>query len=293
MYRAFLPGFGLLRGSEAYLSSNLAGQLLPPPGSSVVQYGYFRVGYSPDAARVAAFGSVPLPDDRPLLLPLVALLVLLRHRRRRRHDPPRGRPLAHRHRRGVRGRVVLPPPRVDGAVAGSEGAAPPLVDPRQAQARARPRRPEARKRISRAGARRPARGLVAWLRRRRREPLHHLPHSARVAPLRGVSTAQLSAPDAFAAFAIAFWAGAVVPITGSGLGVVDAVIMTMLIESSRPRTTHSSPPRSSGASSTRAHPPARRPCPRPFPPRRRPCRGRARPSLLNRAGYAPVLPAVT
>ena len=36
----------------------------------------------------------------------------------------------------------------------------------------------------------------------------------------------------FAAFAVAFWAGAVIPITGSGLGVVDAVLMTMLIESS-------------------------------------------------------------
>ena len=39
----------------------------------------------------------------------------------------------------------------------------------------------------------------------------------------GVSGAEFSAADAFAAFAIAFWAGAVFPITGSGLGVVDAV----------------------------------------------------------------------
>lgn len=30
----------------------------------------------------------------------------------------------------------------------------------------------------------------------------------------GVSSAELSAPDAFAAYAIAFWAGAVFPITG-------------------------------------------------------------------------------
>ena len=47
-----------------------------------------------------------------------------------------------------------------------------------------------------------------------------------------VSSAELSAPNAFAAFAVAFWAGAVFPVTGSGLGVVDAVLMTMLIESS-------------------------------------------------------------
>ncbi len=46
----------------------------------------------------------------------------------------------------------------------------------------------------------------------------------------GVSGAELSAAEAFAAFAIAFWAGAVFPITGSGLGVVDAVLVAMLIE---------------------------------------------------------------
>ena len=44
MYRAFLPGLALWRGIEAYLSSNLAGQVLPPPAPSVVQYGYFRGG---------------------------------------------------------------------------------------------------------------------------------------------------------------------------------------------------------------------------------------------------------
>jgi hypothetical protein len=46
----------------------------------------------------------------------------------------------------------------------------------------------------------------------------------------GVTSAELSASAAFAAFAIAFWAGAVFPITGSGLGVVDAVLIAMLIE---------------------------------------------------------------
>ena len=48
----------------------------------------------------------------------------------------------------------------------------------------------------------------------------------------GVSGDQLSGSNAFEAFAIAFWAGAVVPITGSGLGVVDAVMLAMLVESS-------------------------------------------------------------
>ena len=46
----------------------------------------------------------------------------------------------------------------------------------------------------------------------------------------GVSATELSAAEAFAAFAVAFWAGAVFPITGSGLGVVDAVLIAMLVE---------------------------------------------------------------
>ncbi len=46
----------------------------------------------------------------------------------------------------------------------------------------------------------------------------------------GVSSTELPAAEAFAAFAIAFWAGAVFPITGSGLGVVDGVLIAMLIE---------------------------------------------------------------
>jgi uncharacterized membrane protein YbhN (UPF0104 family) len=46
----------------------------------------------------------------------------------------------------------------------------------------------------------------------------------------GVSAIELSSAEAFAAFAIAFWAGAVRPVTGSGLGVVDAALIAMLIQ---------------------------------------------------------------
>ena len=46
----------------------------------------------------------------------------------------------------------------------------------------------------------------------------------------GVTSAELSSPDAFAAFATVFWAGAVSPVTGSGLGVVDAFLVAMLFE---------------------------------------------------------------
>ena len=58
----------------------------------------------------------------------------------------------------------------------------------------------------------------------------HLPDPARRAALPRRVGAELSAVDAFAAFAVAFWAGAVFPITGSGLGVVDAVLVAALIE---------------------------------------------------------------
>jgi hypothetical protein len=46
----------------------------------------------------------------------------------------------------------------------------------------------------------------------------------------GASGPEISAVDAFAAFAIAFWAGAVLPITGSGLGVVDATLIAVLVD---------------------------------------------------------------
>ena len=42
VYRAMLPGLRIAAGSEAYLSSNVAANVMPPPASSVVQYAYFR-----------------------------------------------------------------------------------------------------------------------------------------------------------------------------------------------------------------------------------------------------------
>jgi uncharacterized membrane protein YbhN (UPF0104 family) len=78
MYRAFLPGLRLWRGTEAYFSSNLAGQVLPPPVPNVVQYRYFLGGgYAPDAARLAALGSFLFPTIGRFLLPVVAIVLLL------------------------------------------------------------------------------------------------------------------------------------------------------------------------------------------------------------------------
>ena len=231
MYRAFLPGLGLRRGSEAYLSSNFAGQLLPPPSASVVQYGYFRGGgYAPDDSGLAALGSFIFPTIGRLVLPVIALVVLL----------VTGQ---------VSGTVVLAGAisLVVTAVVGIAGyvflrgersarwlgvkAQRPLSwilatlkrDPIDDAAEKATQLRAQTLAILREGWARGSIGVAANL---------FVTYLILLASLRfvGVSSAELSAADAFAAFAIAFWAGAVFPITGSGLGVVDAVLIAMLIE---------------------------------------------------------------
>ncbi len=231
MYRSFLPGLALWRGSEAYLSSNFAGQLLPPPTASVVQYGYFRGGgHSPDAAGLAAFGSFLFPTIGRFLLPLLALVVLLLTGEvndsvllagalslvitavagiagyffLRSEDSARW--LGAKAQRPLSWILVKVKrdPIEDGAAKAAELRAQSLA-------------------VLREGWALGSIGVAANL---------FLTYLILLASLRfvGVSSAELSAADAFAAFAIAFWAGAVLPITGSGLGVVDAVLIAMLIE---------------------------------------------------------------
>jgi uncharacterized membrane protein YbhN (UPF0104 family) len=231
MYRAFLPGLRLWRGSEAYLSSNFAGQLLPPPSASIVQYGYFRGGgYRSDAAGLAALGSFIFPTIGRFLLPLVALVLLL----------VTGE---------ITGSILLAAALalVVTAVAGIAG----YLFLRGASSA----------RWLGAKAQRPLSWILVKL---KRDPIEDgagkatelraqalavlrqgwalgsigvaanlfLTYLILLASLRfvGVSSAELTAAEAFAAFAIAFWAGAVLPITGSGLGVVDGVLIVMLIE---------------------------------------------------------------
>ena len=233
MYRAFLPGLRLTRGSEAYLSSNLAGQLLPPPSASLIQYGYFRGGgYEADAAEIAAFGSFVFPTLGRFLLPLIALVVLLVT--------------------GDADETILLAGALSLAITGAACVAGWFFLRRESTARrlgAKAQRPlswillKLKREPIADGA-----GQASTLRLRTLVVLRKgwrlgsagvaanlfLTYLILLAALRfvGVSSGQLTAPDAFAAFAVAFWAGAVIPITGSGLGVVDAVLMTMLIESS-------------------------------------------------------------
>ena len=231
MYRSFLPGLGLWRGSEAYLSSNFAGQLLPPPTASVVQYGYFRDGgHSPDAARLAAFGSFLFPTIGRFLLPLIAVVVLLLTGEVNDSVLLAGAlSLVITAVAGIAGYFFL---RSEDSARwlGAKAQRPlswilvkvkrdPIEDgaAKAAQLRAQSLA------VVREGWALGSIGVAANL---------FLTYLILLASLRfvGVSSAELSAADAFAAFAIAFWAGAVLPITGSGLGVVDTVLIAMLIE---------------------------------------------------------------
>jgi uncharacterized membrane protein YbhN (UPF0104 family) len=231
MYRAFLPGLGLRRGSEADHSSNFSGHVLPPPSASVVQYGYFRGGgYPPDAAGLAAAGSFLFPTVARLLLPLVAFVLLF-----------------------LTGEI-------DGSIKVAAGLSL-VVTAVVALAGFFFLREEHSARWLGARAARP----LAWiLVKFKRQPIDDtagqaatlrtkalavlragwalgsigaavnlfLTYLILLAALRfvGVSASELTAAEAFAAFAIAFWAGAVFPITGSGLGVVDAVLLALLVE---------------------------------------------------------------
>jgi uncharacterized membrane protein YbhN (UPF0104 family) len=231
MYRAFLPGLRLWRGTEAYLSSNVAGQVLPPPAPSVVQYGYFRGGgYAPDAAGLAALGSFVFPTIGRFLLPVVAIVLLL-----------------------ITGEVngsILLAGGISLVVTAGAGIAGYCFLREERSARrlgAKLQRPlswilvKFKRDPIEDGA-----GRAAQLRINTLTVLREgwvlgsigvaanllLTYLILLASLRfvGVSRSELSAGDAFAAFAIAFWAGAVFPITGSGLGVVDAVLIAALVE---------------------------------------------------------------
>jgi uncharacterized membrane protein YbhN (UPF0104 family) len=231
MYRAFLPGLSLMRGSQAYLSSNFAGQLLPSPAASVVQYGYFRGGgYASDAAGLAALGSFLFPTIGRFLLPLVALVLLLLTGEVTGTILLAGiLSLAISAAAGIAGYFFLRRER-SAKWLGAKLQQPlswslvrlgrePILDGATKAAELRTQTLA----VVREGWALGSIGVAANL---------VLTYLILLASLRfvGISAPELSAAAAFAAFAVAFWAGAVFPITGSGLGVVDAVLVAMLID---------------------------------------------------------------
>jgi uncharacterized membrane protein YbhN (UPF0104 family) len=78
IYRAMLPGLRLLAGSEAYLSSNVGANFMPPPASSIIQYAYFRAEkFDSKSSMTAAVGTFVFPQAGRIVLPIAALVVLL------------------------------------------------------------------------------------------------------------------------------------------------------------------------------------------------------------------------
>jgi len=233
VYRAMLPGLSLKVGSEAYLSSNVAANVMPPGASSVVQYAYFRsAGFDNQSSTTGALGTFVFPQGARLALPIVAFIVLL----------------------GVGGvdTEALIITGISVVLVAVVGVLIRLVGKSETSARW-------------VGAK--LGQFVSWiLVKFKKEPVGDLgdqvvdfrdnayqivarrwpfgtvavalnlalTYLILVASLRavGVEQSQLGLAVTFAAFAVAFFAGVVIPITGSGLGVVDVVMVSALSASS-------------------------------------------------------------
>ena len=203
----------------------------PSPSASLVQYQYFRdEGFESDRASLAAAGSFLFPMLGRFLLPPVAFVVLWVSGEI--HGTVAGAAaisLAITAALGLLAWLLLRTERSArwlGARVGRPlgwllriAKREPVDDPARRTADLRSRSLD----ILRAGWRTGSAGVAANL---------AITYLILLGCLRstGVSSTTLSSPDAFAAFALAFWAGAVLPITGSGLGVVDAVLIAMLFE---------------------------------------------------------------
>jgi uncharacterized membrane protein YbhN (UPF0104 family) len=229
VYRAMLPGLSLRVGSEAYLSSNVAANVMPPGASSVVQYAYFRTaGFDNQSSSTGALGTFVFPQGARLALPIVAFIVLL----------------------GVDGvdDEALIITGISVALVAIVSVLIWLVGRSEKSARW-------------VGAK--LGQFVSWiLVKFKKDPVGDLgdqvvdfrdnayrivakrwpfgtvavalnlalTYLILVASLRavGVEQSQLGLAVTFAAFAVAFFAGVVIPITGSGLGVVDVVMVSAL-----------------------------------------------------------------
>lgn len=232
VYRAMLPGLRVSTGSAAYLSSNVAANFMPPGGSSVVQYAYFRRdGFDNESSTTAALGTFVFPQAARIVLPIPAFLVLL---------AIGGVDSEALIITGISVALVIVVSILIGFVGRSERSARWLG--------------------AQLGR------LVSWVMVkfhkdpvgdlgdqvvdfrdnafaivRQRWPVGTaavtlnlaLTYLILVASLRavGVEQSELGLGVTFAAFAVAFFAGVVIPITGSGLGVVDVVMVSALAAS--------------------------------------------------------------
>ena len=229
IYRAMLPGLRVMAGSAAYLSSNVAANFMPPPASSVIQFAYFRSeGFDARASMTGAVGSFVFPQGARLVLPIAAFVVLLAVG-------------------GVDTEVIVITA-ISVALVVGLGFLLRLIGKSEKSARW-------------VGAK--LGQFVSWIMvKLDKEPVGDLgdqvvefrdnafvvvrqrwvfgsvavafnllvTYFILVASLRsvGVEQSQLGLAVIFACFAVAFFAGVVIPITGSGLGVVDVVMVSAL-----------------------------------------------------------------
>jgi uncharacterized protein (TIRG00374 family) len=78
IYRALLPGLRITAGSECFLSQDFVGTITPPGGTSLVQYSYFRhEGFDHDQSLSAAIATFFFPTAGRMALPIVAFAFLL------------------------------------------------------------------------------------------------------------------------------------------------------------------------------------------------------------------------
>ncbi len=229
IYRAMLPGLRLHTGSAAYLSSNVAANIMPPGASSVVQYAYFRSdGFDNRASTTGALGSFVFPQAARIVLPIAAFFVLLAV------DSVDSEALIIT---GISVALVVVISVLIWLVGRSESSARWLgaqlgrfvswvmlkfhKDP-----------------VGDLGDQVVEFRDNAYAIVRKRWPIGTiavalnlgLTYLILVASLRavGVEQSQLGLAVIFASFAVAFFAGVVIPITGSGLGVVDVVMVSAL-----------------------------------------------------------------
>jgi len=229
IYRAMLPGLRLWPGSQAYLSSNVAANVMPPPAPSIIQYAYFRSeGFDSRSSMTGAVGSFVFPQGGRIVLPIIAFFVLL-----------------------VSGNLdseVFIIAGISLALSIALSVVIWLIGRSEASAR------WVGKQLGR---------FVSWVMVKfKKDPVGDLgdrvvefrdnayavvrerwafgsfavalnlllTYLVLVASIRfvGIDDSELALAIIFASFAVAFFAGVVIPITGSGLGVVDVVMVSAL-----------------------------------------------------------------
>jgi uncharacterized membrane protein YbhN (UPF0104 family) len=229
IYRAMLPGLGLRAGSGAYLSSNAAAQFMPPPAPSVIQYAYFRSdGFANQPSLTGAVGSFIFPQGARLALPVVAFVVLVAARQ----DDNESFLIA------LGALVLLAIIGVLIRLIGRSETSARWVGAKLGQIVSWVMTKLGKEVVGDLGDQVVEFRNNAFAVVRERWPVGllavtlnlGLTYVILVVSLRsvGVESSDIGLAVTFASFAVAFFAGVVIPITGSGLGVVDVVLVSAL-----------------------------------------------------------------